>query len=270
VQWVGTVHPGQATEYAQEAAEEGYDIVVAVGGDGTVNEVVNGLMRMPDDERPALGVIPIGSGNDFAHNVGLPDSPGECVRHLFNGDTRLIDVARITDGSGRTAYYGNTAHLGFGGAVAIATRKITLARGFWIYMLAVLQTIAVNHKSARLQFTLDGETMAEEMMMFIVANGPREGGGFHVAPGAEMDDGLLNYVFIRKVTRVMLLRLLPEVMNARHMRFPQVDGGTAKRITIESDRGLPIHTDGEIYGPWEADIRHVEVEILPASLRVVV
>ena len=68
----------------------------------------------------------------------------------------------------------------------------------------------------------------------------------------------------------MLLRLLPEVMNATHMRFPQVDGGTAKRITIESDQGLPIHTDGEIYGPWEADIRRVEIEILPASLRVVV
>lgn len=270
VQWVGTVYPGQASDHAQEAAEEGYDIVVAVGGDGTVNEVINGLMRIPADERPALGVIPVGSGNDFAHNIGLPDSPGESIRHLFNGGTRLIDVARITDGSGRTAYYGNTAHLGFGGAVAIATRKITLVRGFWIYLLAVLQTIAVNHKPARLRVTLDGEMMADEMALFIVANGPREGGGFHVAPGAQMDDGLLNYVYIRKVTRVVLLRLLPEVMNAAHMRFPQVGGGTARRITIESDRGWPIHTDGEIYGPWEADIRRVEVEVVPASLRVVV
>jgi diacylglycerol kinase family enzyme len=121
-----------------------------------------------------------------------------------------------------------------------------------------------------MRVTLDGEPLEREMMMFVIANGPREGGGFHVAPGAKMDDGLLDYVYIDKVGRAVMLRLLPEVMSANHMRFPQVAGGTASRITIESDRGLPIHADGEIYGPWEADIRYLEAEIQPGALRVAI
>jgi diacylglycerol kinase family enzyme len=152
--------------------------------------------------------------------------------------------------------------------VSIASRKITRIYGFMMYLTAVLQTIAVNYESPRMRITLDDRELDQEIMMFVIANGPREGGGFHVAPEAEMDDGLLNYIYIEKVGRAMMLRLLPEVMNATHMRFKQVIGGTAKRITIESDRGLPIHTDGEIFGPWEADIRYIEAEIIPGALRV--
>lgn len=270
VRWVGTVYPGQAADYAQEAAEEGYDIVTAVGGDGTVHEVVNGLMRVPADRRPVMGVIPLGSGNDFAHNFGLPESPGECVRHLFDGGTRMVDVVKITDGSGRTEYFDNTAHIGFGGAVAIATRKIMRIHGFMMYLTAALQTIAVNYEAPMMRVTLDGESLERQMILFVIANGPREGGGFHVAPDAKMDDGLLDYLYIDKVGRATMLRLLPEVMNATHMRFPQVAGGTARRIALESDRGLPIHADGEIFGPWEADIRYVEAEIQPAALRVAI
>lgn len=266
--WVGTVYPGQAAEYAQEAAEDNYDIVAAVGGDGTVHEVVNGLMRVPAEARPVMGVIPLGSGNDFASNIGLPQSAGECVNRLFSTGTRTVDIARLTDGSGRNEYFDNTVNVGFGGAVSIATRKIQRIYGFWMYLTAVLQTIAVNYESPRMQVTMDGESMDDELMMFVLANGPREGGGFHVAPDAVMDDGMLDYVYITKVSRPMMLRLIPEVMNARHMRFSQVGGGKAKHITIESDVGLPIHADGEIFGPWEAKVRHVEAEIIPGAIRV--
>ena len=266
--WVGTVYPGQAAEYAQEAAEDGYDIVAAVGGDGTVHEVVNGLMRVPADKRPVMGVVPLGSGNDFAANFGFPESPGECVKRLFADTTRTVDVAKLTDGSGRSEYFDNTVNIGFGGAVSIASRKIKRVYGFMMYLTAVLQTIATNYESPLMRITLDGETLEHELMMFVIANGPREGGGFHVAPDAEMDDGLLDYVYITKVGRAMMLRLLPEVMNAKHLRFSQVSGGKAKHITLESDRGLPIHADGEIFGAWEADIRYVEAEVIPGAIRV--
>ena len=270
VRWVGTVYPGQAAEYAQEAAEEGYDIVTAVGGDGTAHEVVNGLMRVPTDRRPVMGVIPLGSGNDFAHNVGLPESASESVRHLFNGTTRTIDVGKITDGSGRAEYFDNTVNIGFGGAVSIASRKITRIHGFMMYLTAVLQTIAVNYEAPMMRVALDDQPLEKEILMFVIANGPREGGGFHVAPDAKMDDGLLDYVYIQRVARAMMLRLIPEVMNGTHMRFPQITGGQARHITIDSERGLPIHTDGEIFGPWEAGIRHIEAEILPGALRVAI
>lgn len=266
--WVGTVYPGQAADMAQEAAEEGYDIVTAVGGDGTVHEVVNGLMRLPDERRPKLGVIPLGHGNDFAANFGLPHNPGESVKHLFNGSQQTLDVCKIADKSGRAEFFDNTVNIGFGGAVAIATRKITRLNGFWMYLAAVLQTIAVNYDAPRIRFTIDGEEAEKEVLLFAITNGPREGGGFHIAPGAEMSDGLLNYVTIDKVGRAMMLRLIPEVMEGRHLRFSQVESGTAKRITLESDRGLPVHADGEIFGPYEADLRYLEAEVIPGALQV--
>ena len=270
VSWVGTVYPGQATDYAQEAAEAGYDIVTAVGGDGTVHEVVNGLMRVPAEKRPTLGMIPLGSGNDFAFGVGLPLVAGEAVKHLFEGTTRMVDAAKITDGSGRSEYFDNTAHIGFGGAVSIASRKITRIYGFAMYLTATLQTVAVNYHAPKMKITLDDETFERQLTAFVIANGSREGGGFNIAPDAEMDDGILDYVFVEKVGRVRILRLLPDIMNGTHLRHSVVKTGKTKRLSIESDIGLPIHADGEIFGPWEADIRRIDVEIIPGALTVAV
>ncbi len=100
-EWSTTEYPGHATELAEQAAQDGFDVVAAIGGDGTVHEVVNGLMRVPEDQRPLLGSVPIGSGNDFSSNVGAPEEIEIALERVFNGETKTIDIGLVTDGSGR-------------------------------------------------------------------------------------------------------------------------------------------------------------------------
>src|SRR5512143_135570 len=106
--WSGTVYPTHATELAQQAGEQGYDMVIAMGGDGTVHEVVNGLMRVPQDRRPALGVVPVGSGNDFAHAINVPMKSHLALARALSGEVSTIDIGVMTDEHGRKEYFGNT------------------------------------------------------------------------------------------------------------------------------------------------------------------
>jgi diacylglycerol kinase (ATP) len=268
--WETTARPRHATEIARQASEEGYDIVVAVGGDGTVHEVVNGLMQVPAAKRPRLGILPVGSGNDFAHNLNVPASPEDAVHCLFGGLGRRIDIGTITDGTGRTEYWNNTVGAGFSGAVNIATRKITHLRGFLVYLTAVLQTILFKPQALATSVCI-GEDPAfqRDLCMISICNGPREGGGFPVAPGALMDDGQITYTLMRKVNRVQMLYFLPVVMAAKHMGYKKFfQGGETTRMRLETDRTMAIHADGEVFGPWESDVRSLEVSILPGAVDV--
>jgi len=268
--WTGTVYPTHATELARQAAEEGYELIIAVGGDGTTHEVVNGLMQVPAERRPRLGVVPVGSGNDFAHNIGLPSRPELAMRQVFTGQPKRIDLGLAVDGHGRREYWDNTFGVGFDATVTIRSRKITLVHGFLMYFVAVVQTILLNHDAPRLQITTDSESWAEETLMIVLCNGPREGGGFFVAPDARNDDNHLDYVAIRRVSRLMMFRLIPEVMNGTHGRFPQVRMGKFQGMKLESERPLYIHIDGEIFAGFGTDVRQLSAEILPGALEVIV
>lgn len=268
--WELTERPGQAAEITVQAAQQGFEIVVAVGGDGTVHEVVNGLMTLDQKKRPKLGVLPAGSGNDFAHNIGLPDKVEDCVHCLFGDNARTIDVGTMKDGSGREEYWNNTVGLGFSGAVNMAARKITWIYGFPVYLLAVLQTIITTHKKIGVKVKIDdGPEQSRRVAMISICNGPREGGGFPVGPDAKVDDGLITTMFMRDVNRGQMLFFLPIVMTSNHLRFKRFfEEGTAKRVAVEADQTLAIHADGEIWGPWEADIRQVEFSIVPSAIQV--
>jgi YegS/Rv2252/BmrU family lipid kinase len=270
VEWHGTEYPAHASEIAAQAADRGFETVVALGGDGTVHEVVNGLMRIPPERRPRLGIVPIGSGNDFAYAVGLPLNPEQAVQRLFAGGERRADVALIRDGSGRSEYFNNTAGIGFDGAINIRTRKVKFVTGFLMYLTGTLQSIALNFDAPHLRVEYDGGTLDQRLLMLTVGNGPREGGGFVTTPAAKVDDGLLDFVYIAPVSRLRLLQLLPKVMNATHVREPDVHLATTTRLAITSDRALPIHIDGELFAPYEANVTRVEIEVIPAALRVVV
>lgn len=268
-EWSGTVYPTHATELARQAGEQGYGRVIAIGGDGTVHEVVNGLMQVPKSGRPVLGVVPVGSGNDFAHAAGIPLEPDRALHHALHAAASAIDVGRITDEHGRQEYFDNTLGIGFDAVVTIRSHKLPLVRGFLMYLTAVLQTIIVNHHPAAMAIRTESETWEESTIMFTLCNGPREGGGFLVAPEARVDDGLLHYVTIGKVSRAMMLRLVPEVMRGTHARFSQVRMGTCKKLSITSDRPMYIHADGEIYTSFGSRLTRVDFEILPKALRVV-
>ena len=267
--WSGTVYPTHAIDLARQAGEEGYDLVIAIGGDGTVHEVVNGLMQVPAKKRPALGIVPVGSGNDFAYACGIPKDAAEALRLAMTGTTKPVDLALVRDEHGRTEYMDNTIGIGFDTIVTIRSRKIPLFRGFMIYLIAVIQTIILNFVAPRMRIETESEQWEENNLMTVMCNGPREGGGFLVAPQAKNDDGLLHFASIRRTNRAMMFRLIPEVMKGTHGRFKQVRMGTFKKMTLKSDEPLFIHIDGEIYSGFGSNVRELAIEILPEALKVV-
>ncbi len=267
--WSGTVYPTHATELARQAGEQGYQRVIAIGGDGTVHEVVNGLMQLPKNKRPILGIVPVGSGNDFAHAIGVPLQSDQAMKHALHAAPSLIDIGRITDENGRQEFFDNTLGIGFDAVVTIRSHKLPLLRGFLMYLVAVLQTIIVNHHPAHMIVQSDSGDWEQDTIMLTLCNGPREGGGFMVAPDAKIDDGLLHYVTIGKVSRAMMLRLVPEVMQGTHGRFKQVKMGVCKKLSLVSDSPLYIHADGEIYSGFGTTLSKVDFKILPKALQVV-
>jgi YegS/Rv2252/BmrU family lipid kinase len=267
--WTGTVYPNHAAELAYQAAQDGYDTVISAGGDGTAHEIINGLMRAPAERRPRMAIIPLGSGNDFAYAVGAPDDPVQAVHRALTGTPHRIDVGVLRGSDGRQAYWGNTIGIGFDATVTIRSRRFTRVRGFLIYLLAVLQTIALNHDAPILQVSSDAENWEQAMLMVVLCNGSREGGGFQVAPQARPDDGVLHYAAVEKVSRLMMLRLLPEVMNGTHASFSQVRMGTFHKISIRADRALTVHVDGEIFAGFGMQLDGIDAEILPGALEVV-
>jgi YegS/Rv2252/BmrU family lipid kinase len=268
--WTGTVYPTHATELARQAAEEGYELVIAVGGDGTVHEVVNGLMTVSDDRRPQLGIVPLGSGNDFAHSVGMAGRPPEALRQVLTGQPRRIDLGVVEDGRGRREYWDNTLGIGFDATVTIRSHSLPVLRGFLMYLTAVVQTIMLNHVAPRMKFVTDEEEWDERKLMLVICNGPREGGGFFVAPEAKPDDGLFHYASIDHVSRPMMFRLIPEVMNGTHGRFSCVKMGQLRTMKLEADRPLFIHTDGEVFAGFGTDVRQLSISILPGAIEIVV
>jgi YegS/Rv2252/BmrU family lipid kinase len=268
--WAATEYPSHATELTILAAKEGYGTIAALGGDGTVHEVVNGLMQVPEEKRPNLGVVPIGSGNDFCNNVGISMDIEQALHKVFDGSLKGVDIGKITDKSGTIEYWDNTMGIGFDGSVTIHASQITRLQGFPMYLMAVIQTILRHHEVAQMRIETDTETIQQEVLMIAICNGSREGGGFHVAPQALLDDGILHYVMIEGVSRLMMFRLIPEVMKGTHARFRQVRMGHSQRFKISYDRPMAIHTDGEVFTRFSSDIRELTVEVLPKAINVII
>ncbi len=269
VDWSGTVYPGHAIELAKQAGEQGYDMVIAMGGDGTVHEVVNGLMQVPEEKRPVLGVVPAGSGNDFAHGINVSKTSTEALTCALNGNPSTIDLGMMTDEHGRKEYFDNTLGIGFGAIVTIRSHRLPILRGFLMYLTAVIQTIIIDHNPIHMQIESDDEKWAQKVIYLILCNGPREGGGFLIAPDAKIDDGILHYAMITDVSRPMMFRIVPEVMKGTHGRFKQVKMGTCKKFSLSANRPLYIHADGEIFTGPGTDLRKVSIEVLPNALKVV-
>jgi diacylglycerol kinase (ATP) len=269
-EWTPTEYPSHATELARQAAEQGFDVVAAIGGDGTVSEVIDGLMRLPPERRPALASVPIGSGNDFSSAMGISPDSSAAMHRVFTGTPRWIDLGKVTDDSGRIQYFGNALGIGFDANVTFHSYRITNLHGFSIYLWAVIQTIILNHDAPRMSLTIDGQQTEEEALLLTFCNGRREGGGFVVAPEARPDDGLLNYAMIGKVPRPAMLRLISEVMKGTHGRFSSVRMGTFHDLELQSDRPMAIQIDGETFAGFDSDVVALKARVLPKALQVIV
>lgn len=265
--WANTTYPTHAVELARQAGEQGYDLVIAMGGDGTVHEVVNGLMQLPADRRPALGIVPVGSGNDFAYSLGLSSEPHAALRQVLTGQSRPVDIGYLHTEDGPSEYWTNSIGIGFNAIVVIRSRQVRVVSGFGIYLVAVLQTILLNHFPFHLRVNGSEAPWQDRLLMLSLSNGQREGGGFHIAPGAQPDDGLLEYMGIRHISRSKMLYTVPFFMRKEPPDLPYIFRGQFRRFEIDSDRPLVIHADGEILSGLESRIRQLQVEIIPAAIQ---
>ncbi len=264
---VRTRYAGEAVDLARQASEEGCDVVVAVGGDGTTHEVVNGLMTDgAGGEIAMLGCLPAGSGNDFALMNGAVADVAEGCRSLTNGSVRTLDVGRVTVDGTLTRYFDNVVGIGFDALVARATQGVKHLRGAALYLPVVLKTTFVTMRPPWMRIEYDDHVIETRALMAVVANGPREGGTFLVAPQAKTDDGWLDLVVADSVSRLKVLGMIPHFLKGTHLDKACVRSDVAKRVRITSEEPLYLHVDGEII----CDVAHeVVVEILPAALRMV-
>lgn len=268
VSWAATDYPSHATDLARQAAAEGFEVIAALGGDGTVHEVVNALMELDQADRPMLAAVPVGSGNDFCANNGLPMDPEEALLRVFKGEPHSIDAAVIRDNQGFQKYWANTISIGFGASVGIYAYQITRLRGFTMYLWAVIKTIFLQHNAPLMRIETDQENIERRLLMISLNNGAREGGGFLTSPQAEPDDGILNYAMISNVSRPMMFRLIPEVMRGTHGRFKAVTLGKFREMKISSEDPIPFHADGEIYSDFGSEVTELEVKVLPGALKI--
>jgi len=268
--WSATEFPSHAVQLAEQSAAEGFEIVAAIGGDGTIHEVVNGLMRIPAERRPGLAIVPVGSGNDFSSSLGISLDLEIAMARVFEGDERWIDIGLLTDNSGRTEYWNNAVGIGFDAAVTYLTYQITRLKGFSMYLWAVIQAILRHNDFARMTIRTDQESFELDALMLVACNGPREGGGFHVAPDADPTDGILDYAMIERVSQLMMFRLLPEVMNGTHARFKSIRLGRFRSMDVRLSRPLPIHTDGEMFAGFQSETTELQLELLERALRLII
>ncbi len=267
--WSGTVYPTHATELARKAGEDGYDVVVAMGGDGTVHEVVAGLMEIPPEKRPRLGVVPLGSGNDFAYGLGISGNPEAAVRQIFTGTPRAVDIGFFEDDRGHGQYWANAVGIGFDAIVTIHSRSMPFLHGYPVYFASVLKTIAFNYDPFHLSIVQDGQIWNLDSLMMVLCNGKREGGGFHIAPDSSPSDGIISYLGLQRITRLQMLNTLMHFMRGTQFSLPHIKTGSFKQISIESDRPLVIHLDGEIIAGLNSQIRSFKASIVPSALQAI-
>ncbi len=264
-----TSRPGHAAELAQQAAAAGCHVVAAAGGDGTIHEVINGLVGGGYQET-MLGLIPIGSGNDFAYAFGLPlADPQAALRRIFTGTPQPVDLALLTDDRGRRLVVDNAVGIGFDAAVAVEASAITRFYGFVAYLVATLRVLAMHYDRPELTIRYDEQVLQQRAIMMTIGLGPRTGGGFLITPAARHDDGLLDTCLVDPVSRLTILRLLPQVMKGAHVTSPHVKMLRHRQVTVQSDTPLAIHTDGEIFARLQDNVRQITITSLPAAIRLV-
>ncbi|TEU14530.1 MAG: diacylglycerol kinase family lipid kinase [Anaerolineales bacterium] len=264
---VQTGAPGEAIHLARQALNDGFDTIVAVGGDGTSHEVVNGMMSGAKGPIVGtLGCIPTGCGNDFAVSNGVPTDLEEACRLIVAGETRLVDIGRVTLDGRITRHFDNTIGIGFDGLASMEARKFKRLRGMALYLPVVLKTIFLTMHPPRVEIEFDGQVIRQRILMAVIANGPREGSSFLVAPGARYDDGLLDLIIAGTMSKLQMLAMVPKFMKGTHIHDRRVATKRARHVIVSSEDPLYIHVDGEVLCE---EAHRVEATLIPSCLRII-
>jgi diacylglycerol kinase (ATP) len=262
--------PWHAAELAEQAARDGYAVVVAAGGDGTANEVLNGLMlaRQNQAHQTAMGVLGIGRGNDFAFGLGIPPGVEAGCQVLARGHRRLVDVGRAAGGlypEGR--YFGNGVGIGFDAVVGFESLKMKPLSGFVSYIAAALKTIFLYDHAPLVRLEYNGQSVTQPALMVSVMNGRRMGGGFMMAPTSQPDDALFDLCIAGQASRARILALMPRFMQGTQADDPVVTMARSPHIVVTAVEGvLPAHADGETLC---TEGKQLTLELLPGQLEVI-
>jgi len=259
--------PGQIADLAHRACEDGARLVVAVGGDGTVNEAVNGLMRVGPERRAELATVPRGTGKDFARSFGIPTAVAKALDVARDGAVRTVDVGRASfvewDGSPAEAYFANFAGAGISGAVAARANTSSKALGGKVAFLRATTSVFMRWKNSDYEVRIDDERRSGRMLEVIAAIGDQLAGGMRLAPEADPADGLFDVVLIGDATKVDFVRTLPGIYRGTYLPHPRAEVVRGRRLEIETATPLPIALDGEQPGTTPAVF-----EIVPGALRL--
>lgn len=256
--------PGDVARIAAEAARSGVSRVVAVGGEGTVQEVANGLRGLPSP--PAVGIVPGGNGNDLARALGLPRDPLAALAVALHAGTRAVDLGLVRSAAGERRFVA-AGGTGFDAGVAtrMAGHRAWWQRGRPGYLLTTLDELR-RQRNAVIGLTVDGEAVAlpGPILFAAFANGPFYGGGMQICPTARLDDGALDLCVVGDLSRLAALRELPGLYRGAHVDHPAVSFHRFRSLRIEG-AGTPVHLDGEPFGSLP-----IEIEVEPAAMRVAV
>jgi diacylglycerol kinase (ATP) len=254
---------------ASDAVRGGARLLVVVGGDGTVNEVVNGIAEAEGADGPELAVIPRGTGWDFVRTYGIPRDLDGAVDVALRGAVREIDAGVVTyrswSGEETTAYFANVASAGISGAIAQRANQSSKALGGKVSYYWSTLAVFVGWQTGQMRVSVDGESRSGRMIDAMICNGRYLGGGMMMCPEAEPDDGVFDVLLIGDVTKRDLLFVLPKTYRGKHLPHPRLELLRGSVVTVEADEPLPIELDGEQPGTTPA---HFEVRPRALRLRV--
>ena len=262
---VRTTHPGHATEAARQALRNGERYLVAVGGDGTVHEIVNGMVSSggPLAADAVLGVVAAGSGCDFIRSFGLPGDAAQAAERLAGDQVQTFDVGTVTCADGETRCFANIAEVGLGAAVVTRAAGLKAGRflggaryaaGFWLTL--------PRFRAAAVRLDADGQYRAWRAFNVVVANCRFYGGGMQISPKSDPGDGLLD-ILVMTGPKSDSFTTLPKVYKGAHLPHRNIAELRAARLSVEADPNFPVEADGEVLGTTPASFG-----VIPGAIRL--
>ncbi len=248
-----------AVDLVQKGLQAGFEVIVAVGGDGTIHEVANGLLRV--GKSVPMGAIRVGTGNDLLRHLQVPTDLNEAMRIILQGKEIKMDAGKVAD-----RYFVNALGVGFDAEVALETQRIHRLKGTAVYLYAVMKRLMKFH-TPKVRIQMDEQVFDGEITLVTLGNGVSSGGGFKLTPNARVDDGWFDICLIKAVPRWKVFTILPRVLWGGHINLPDVQMSRAKHVIIDSADDLQAHLEGEII---DLDRHHLEITLIPGCLRMIV
>lgn len=256
--------PGHATKIA-EYAKDKTETIVAVGGDGTVNEIVNGLVN----SKTRLGLVPLGSGNDFARSLNIPKNIDKAIDIIFKNQIICVDIGKVKTNtlnkSENERFFINGIGIGFDATVALESKNISLLRGIPLYLTAVIKSL-MKYRTPNFLLKIDNFITKSKFFLIAVGNGISSGGGFKLTPDAKLNDSKFDVCYVEDLSILKILKMLPSSLKGTHRKFKEVHYQKAEYLNISSNNNFNVHADGEIVG---YNVNNVEINIIPKQIQVI-